>query len=80
MLLTTDEIVAMMAEVSKTYEACKTLTERLRAMCPHEEYVEGLTMIGCIQKVMLCRACGEVKPYERGEDSHGMDHSIQFGG
>lgn len=78
--LSTNEVRAMMDEITKTYEAGVALTARIRALCPHEVYVEGITMTGCIQRCMLCQACGEMKPWERSHDEQGHDYTIQFGG
>jgi hypothetical protein len=66
--LSRNEVAAMIAEVRKTQEACKVLNDRLQALCPHEEYVEGLTIIACIQPILICTTCGHAKPIERHSD------------
>ena len=56
-------------EVYKRIKAIRLLIESLteevqyvQAQCSHAKYVEGLTMMGCIQRVLLCENCGYAKP------------------
>lgn len=65
MKLKAEEVAAMILEVRKTQEACKVLNERLQALCPHDEYVEGLTMVACIQPILMCTTCGHVRPIDK---------------
>lgn len=72
MTLTTKEIAAMIEEVRCTQEACRKLNERLQALCPHEEYVKGLTIVACVQEVWICKACGHAKPIDFTENGYSV--------
>ena len=60
-LLKTEEIKAMMDEVRAAQAACRVLNDRIQAMCPHEEYEDGMYAFAVFQRCKLCKACGQPK-------------------
>jgi hypothetical protein len=43
------------------------LTEEIKGIqdaCPHQNFEEGLTVIGCVAPVLLCVECGFAKPLD----------------
>lgn len=49
------------------YKEMRRLEEELKSIqgaCSHPKFVEGLSIVACIQSVLLCEDCGYAKPIE----------------
>ena len=52
-------------------EMIKTLENEIRLLqeqCHHPKFEKGLSIVACVQPVMICTTCGVSKPMEYEED------------
>lgn len=56
------------------YKEMRRLEEELKSIqqiCPHTKFVEGFTIVACLQQVLICEDCGYAKPIEYPTTSYG---------
>lgn len=59
------EISDRVTAISQQMRAFEAEIKKLRAICPHPEFMSGITMVACIQEVLICKDCGHAKPIPR---------------
>ena len=52
------DIKTRILELRDQQEQINLEIEELQEQCTHPEYVEGLSMIACVQLVLICTTCG----------------------
>ena len=57
----TTDIKIRIKAIREEYQKLEKEVETLQAACPHPRFEKGLSMIGCVQPVLLCTACGCTK-------------------
>ena len=55
-------IRARIKEIQAQWTELQKEVEELQEACPHPQYEEGLTIVACIQPVLICSTCGHTKP------------------
>lgn len=60
--MTPAEIKARLEQLKVQSDSIVDEVKTLQALCPHPEFVRGLSIIACIQEVDICNTCGWVKP------------------
>lgn len=52
-------------KIKKLSAQCKKLENEIKDLqdqCPHPKFVQGLTIVACVQTCWICEDCGYTKP------------------
>jgi hypothetical protein len=55
-------------ELRTQIHAIELEIKQLQEQCPHPEFEQGWSMVGCVAAVLFCTTCGEMKPMPYNSD------------